>query len=173
MKIIQIIMNSFLTFTARVTILACFCTVNQSYSTAQEATRHEINIPDIPGYITLKCDFHMHTVFSDGLVWPTVRVTEAWRDGLDAISITDHIEYLPHRNDITVNFNRGYDLALPVANKYGIILIKGAEITRPMPPGHLNALFLKDISLLDTADFMMAIKAAIDQGAFVFWNHPC
>ena len=58
--------------------------------------RTEINIPDIPGYLTLKCDFHMHTVFSDGDVWPTVRVQEAWLEGLDAISITDHIEYLPH-----------------------------------------------------------------------------
>lgn len=26
--------------------------------------RKEISLPDIPGYITLKCDFHMHTVFS-------------------------------------------------------------------------------------------------------------
>ncbi len=52
--------------------------------------------PDIPGYETLICDFHMHTVFLDGLVWPTVRVSEAVEEGLDAISITDHIEYLPH-----------------------------------------------------------------------------
>lgn len=36
--------------------------------------RKEILIPDIAGYLTLKCDFHMHTVFSDGNVWPTVRV---------------------------------------------------------------------------------------------------
>ena len=57
-----------------------------------DETRHEIQFPDVPGYQTLKCDFHMHTVFSDGLVWPTVRVNEAWRTGLDAISITDHIE---------------------------------------------------------------------------------
>ncbi|MGD8499689.1 MAG: hypothetical protein PVJ86_03535, partial [Phycisphaerales bacterium] len=55
--------------------------------------RHEINFPDILNYKTLKCDLHMHTVFSDGSVWPTVRVDEAWREGLDAISITDHIEY--------------------------------------------------------------------------------
>ena len=44
--------------------------------------RVEINIPDIPGYRTLKCDFLMHTVFSDGDVWPTVRVQEAWAEGL-------------------------------------------------------------------------------------------
>ncbi len=59
--------------------------------------RQEILIPNIPGYITLKCDFHMHTVFSDGVVWPTVRVSEAWEDGLDAIAITDHIEGHPRK----------------------------------------------------------------------------
>jgi len=36
-------------------------------------------IPDIPGYYTIKCDLHMHTVFSDGKVWPTVRVDAAIR----------------------------------------------------------------------------------------------
>lgn len=62
--------------------------------------RNEIQIPDILGFKTLKCDFHMHTVFSDGLVWPTVRVSEAYSQGLDAIAITDHIEYRPHKNDM-------------------------------------------------------------------------
>lgn len=28
----------------------------------------KFEIPDIPGYFTMKCDFHMHTVFSDGKV---------------------------------------------------------------------------------------------------------
>ena len=54
--------------------------------------RTPVNLPDIPGYVTLKCDFHIHTVFSDGLVWPTVRVEEAWRQGLDGIAMTDHLE---------------------------------------------------------------------------------
>ena len=30
---------------------------------ASGQTRHELQIPDIAGYQTLKCDFHMHTVF--------------------------------------------------------------------------------------------------------------
>lgn len=29
--------------------------------------RNEIRVPDPEGYRTLKCDFHIHTVFSDGL----------------------------------------------------------------------------------------------------------
>ena len=49
----------------------------------QQSGRKTINVPDLLGYQTLKCDFHMHTVFSDGSVWPTVRVDEIWEDGLD------------------------------------------------------------------------------------------
>ena len=48
-----------------------------------------IDFPDIPGYQTLLCDFHIHTVFSDGSVWPDIRVQEAVKDGLDAISLTE------------------------------------------------------------------------------------
>ena len=73
--------------------------------------RHEIHFPDLPGYQTLACDLHMHTMFSDGQVWPSVRVDEAWRQGLDAIAITDHLEYQPHKNDVPTNHNRPYELA--------------------------------------------------------------
>jgi hypothetical protein len=134
--------------------------------------REEIAIPDVLGYQTLKCDFHMHTVFSDGLVWPTVRVTEAWRDGLDAISITDHIEYQPHKNDIPTNHDRPYEIAKPIGDAYNLILIRGSEITRSMPPGHLNGIFLKDCAALDTDKWQDAVQTAADQGAFIFWNHP-
>ena len=47
----------------------------------QTRAKTHIDIPDIPGYITMKCDFHMHTVFSDGSVWPQIRAEEAWREG--------------------------------------------------------------------------------------------
>ncbi|MBT3244504.1 MAG: histidinol-phosphatase [Bacteroidetes bacterium] len=142
------------------------------YCLPAEAQRKEISIPDIPSYLTLKCDFHMHTVFSDGTVWPNIRVLEAWQEGLDAISITDHIEYRPHKKDIQADHNRSYDLAVGAASAAGIILIKGSEITRSNPEGHYNALFLEDSNPLDTPDFFDAIQAAIDQDAFVIWNHP-
>jgi 3',5'-nucleoside bisphosphate phosphatase len=141
-------------------------------SLASGESRHELNFPDILGYKTLKCDFHMHTVFSDGLVWPTVRVDEAWRDGLDVISITDHIEYHPHKQDIPTNHNRPYELVAAKAKEKNILLIKGAEITRDTPPGHFNAIFVTDIPALDTKDFNDAIRIAWEQGGFVFWNHP-
>jgi predicted metal-dependent phosphoesterase TrpH len=134
--------------------------------------RGEINLPDIGGYKTLKCDFHMHTVFSDGLVWPTVRVEEAWREGLDAIAITDHIEYQPHAEDIPTDHNRPYEIAIETAKEKDILLIRGAEITRDAPLGHFNAIFLKDIEPLDTGNINDVMKLANDQGGFVFWNHP-
>jgi hypothetical protein len=139
---------------------------------AQVAARNEIKIPDIPGYVTLKCDFHIHTVFSDGSVWPSVRPEEAWREGLDAFAITDHLEYSPHEKDIKINPNRAYEIAAPRARELDLVIIKGAEITRGMPPGHFNALFLQDANALDTEKWQDGIKAAIDQKAFVFWNHP-
>lgn len=147
-------------------ILICVVGISAAQS------RKIINIPDIPGYKTLKCDFHMHTVFSDGLVWPTVRIEEAWREGLDAIAITDHIEYRPHSKDIVSDHNRSYEIAKPLADALNIVLIRGAEITRSMPPGHFNALFLKNANLLERDDVFDAIREAREQGAFLLWNHP-
>lgn len=138
----------------------------------QDQVREIIRIPDILGYKALKCDFHIHTVFSDGNVWPTVRPMEAWMNGLDALSITDHIEYLPHKDDLKIDFNRSFEIAQSSADGLRLTLIRGAEITRDMPPGHINAIFTTDNNALDTKEWRDAVKAAYDQGAFLFWNHP-
>ncbi len=139
-------------------------------------TRKETYIPDIPGYQTLKCDFHMHSVFSDGDVWPTVRVNEAIKEKLDAIAITEHIEYRPyHRSgDMASDHNRAFVIASEHARKLpdSLIVIHGSEITRDMPPGHINAIFVQDSNPFDTPDWRDALKAAKAQGAFIFWNHP-
>jgi 3',5'-nucleoside bisphosphate phosphatase len=134
-------------------------------------TRREIHIPDVDGMKVLKCDFHMHTIFSDGDVWPTVRVNEAWLHGLDAIAITDHIEGEPRKPHVGGDHNASYEIALPAAQARDILLVRGGEITRDIE-GHYNAIFLNDVNPLDTPDFFDAVRAAIDQGAFVFWNHP-
>jgi hypothetical protein len=158
--------------------------------------RNEMNVPDIPGYRTLKCDFHTHTVFSDGNVWPTIRVDEVWALGYDAIAITDHIEYQPHKKYIPVQHDASYEIAKPKGDAQNIIVIRGSEVTRVMPPGHLNAIFLKDVAAIETdrigemhaedhhrgrfmdsvdhqhKDYMIALEEAINQKAFVFWNHP-
>ena len=140
--------------------------------TAAADTRKDIQFPDIPGFKTIICDFHTHTVFSDGYVWPTVRMDEAWREGIDAIAVTDHIEYQPHSDYVSTDHNASYEVATPAAQRKKIMLIKGTEITRGTPPGHFNAVFIKDVNPIDTDDFMDAVEAAVEQGGFVFWNHP-
>ncbi|NWG13860.1 MAG: histidinol-phosphatase [Acidobacteria bacterium] len=134
--------------------------------------RSPIRIPDIPGYRTLKCDFHVHTVFSDGNVWPQIRAEEAWRQGLDAIAITDHIEYQPHKDDLPINHERSFEIAKIHGDDLGVLVLKGSEVTRKMPPGHFNAVFLKSSRVLDVEDWRDALRLAAGQGAFIFWNHP-
>lgn len=138
----------------------------------QSQTR-KITFPDVPGYHTLVCDLHQHTVFSDGSVWPDIRVREAILDGVDAISITDHIEYQPHKADIPhPDRNRSFEVAKEYAKDKDLIIIHGVEITRSMPPGHANAIFIKDANKLIIDDPIAAYREANAQGAFVFWNHP-
>lgn len=157
------------------TLLVSGLLLLSGFNYPQTHSRKEILVPDILGYKTLKCDFHLHTVFSDGYVWPTARVDEAWQEGLDVIAISDHIEYLPHKEEILpgkFDFNRSYELAKKRADRLSILLIKAGEITRDLPPGHWNAVFLDDVNRLDRPEFEDTLREAVDQKAFVFWNHP-
>ena len=140
-----------------------------------------IAIPNLEGYLTLKCNFHIHTIFSDGLVWPTVRIDEAYKEGLDAISITEHLESRRYIREIEklsgvslkkLSHNLSYEIAEPYAKEKNIILIRGSEITRAMPPGHHNAIFISNSDELVKPDYMDAFRAAKAQNAFIFWNHP-
>ena len=134
--------------------------------------RRILNIPDLPGYVTLKCDLHLHTVFSDGSIWPLNRLAEAYINGLDAIAITDHIEYTPKKDYIPVDLNAAWKISEASAKEGNLILVHGAEITRDMPPGHLNALFITDANELKKDSVYDAVAAAAAQGAFIQWNHP-
>ncbi len=138
--------------------------------------RQIILIPDVGSYPVLKCDFHMHTVFSDGHVWPSVRIQEAWTEGLDVLAITDHVEYKPNKNDVTASNDRSWELAGNLAAENGLTLIKGTEITRSTPPGHFNALFIGDGSVYISDNSPekdeQALLKAKEQDAFLFWNHP-
>lgn len=143
---------------------------------AQEHTHNSStphSFPDIPGYKSLKTDLHIHTVFSDGKVWPNIRIMEALRDNLDAISLTEHLEYQPHKEDIPhPDRNRSYEIAMAEAKEHDLLIIHGSEITRSAPMGHNNAVFIKDANpiLQDAAED--AFAEAKKQNAFVFWNHP-
>ena len=132
-----------------------------------------LTYPDIEGFKTLKVDLHMHTVFSDGNVWPTIRVQEALRENLDAISLTEHLEYQPHQEDIPhPDRNRAYHLAFEEAKEHDLLIIPGSEITRSEPVGHSNAVFISDANKLLQDAPEAAFSEAKKQNAFVFWNHP-
>lgn len=151
-----------------------------------------IEFPDTAEHQTLVVDLHTHTVFSDGHVWPNIRMAEAIMDGLDAIAVTEHAEYQPHLADIPhPDRNRSYNEAtasLPEGSE--LIVIAGSEITRAGPVGHMNAVFIDDANELlqisdppepfDAGEYYAkagqwpaqeAVDEANDQGGFVFWNH--
>lgn len=155
--------------------LVCCTVAAYAHSQAGHSHRMErsLKFPDIAGYKTMKCDLHQHTVFSDGHVWPNIRVQEALKDSLDAISLTEHLEYQPHKDDIPhPDRNRSYELALKEAKDHNLIIIRGSEITRRMPPGHANAIFIEDANKLLISDSIQVFQEAKRQKAFIFWNHP-
>lgn len=152
-------------------LLLCFYILLSPGIMAQQV-RKEIRIPDILGYQTLKCDFHVKTVFSDGQVWPTVRVEEAWREGLDAIAIADLVDYQSNNDQQDGDRNRSSEIAKPMADLMGLVLIRGAEIARNTSPGHLTAIFVRNANLLERESWWDACVEAKEQGAFVFLNQP-
>ena len=149
-----------------------------------------IVMPNLPGFVTLKGDLHLHTVFSDGAVWPSFRVYEATRDGLDFIALTDHIDFQGSPNELARDYNRPHAIATTAASRTKLILIKGAEISPRTPPYHANTLFLTDVNALPTgymadsrgrfamkpnptrAELMAPFLEARKQGAFITYNHP-
>lgn len=165
------------------------------YRTMQNV-RNVLNIPDIPGYLTLKCDFHLHTVFADAQVSPAGRVQESWYEGMDVIAMTEHVGVHKNKGIHLEDQNLPYELAAAEARKLGMMVIHGAEITRAKPFGHMNALFIKDGNVfsqdryyldkdgnvlydketgraLNNEETLKADFAAAEaQGAFILWNHP-
>ena len=168
-----------------------------------EACRREVILPQVNGYNVYKADLHTHTVFSDGQVMPSLRVQEAWLDGLDIMAVTEHIEYRPREDEfvkylkkyvdpkydggvnhklgakgvseegVMVDLNYCVELSKKEAEKYGLLIIPGAEITRNgTNVGHFNALFTTDNNTIYDVDPIKAIRNAKAQGALVMHNHP-
>ena len=172
-------------------LLTALCGIALFAAAAPAQVRHEMIVPDIPGYQTLKGDMHMHTIFSDGSVWPTTRVQECVWEGLDVLCITDHVDgrLQKHTNNGTFNKekvdrNTSFQIAEKAAKETDVIIIHGCEVTSQlMPPGHFNALFVTDNnpigSAMDAAGpdnqpkgADAAFRVAKSQGAFLTWNHP-
>ncbi|MEH6745077.1 Sb-PDE family phosphodiesterase [Hyphomonas sp.] len=142
------------------------------------ATAHEraVEFPDTAdGSVVLAADLHTHSVFSDGEVWPSIRVKEAHLDGLQVLAVTEHLEHQPHKADMPhPDRNRSYEVAEEVraSSEFDLMVINGAEVTHDQPYGHINAIFLDDANALLVEEPKQAMEAAKAQGAFVFLNHP-
>lgn len=149
------------------------------------AESRRLEFPDLgDGRKALAIDLHTHSVFSDGAVWPSIRVEEARRDGLAAMAVTEHLEYQPKFRDIPhEDRNRSYQVASETAevgeddtglSAQPLEVINGSEITKSSIDrgGHINAVFLTDANAVMGTDARAQLRAANDQGAFTFWNHP-
>lgn len=66
-------------------------------------------------------DLHSHTTESDGTYTPAELVSAAVEAGLDALAITDH------------DTLAGYQMAAPLAEKAGLLLICGIELSTKIP----------------------------------------
>lgn len=164
--------------------VAAFAALSWGHGSVSPDIREDgraIEFPDTADHVTLVVDLHTHSVFSDGHVWPFIRVAEAVRDGLDALAVTEHLEYQPHRAQMPhPDRNSAFHEARLAAATTDLIVINGSEITRNAPAGHMNAVFVGDANELlpmanrdEVASFPVeeAVAAANRQGAFVFWNH--
>ncbi|MDF3078395.1 MAG: phosphotransferase [Sphingobacteriaceae bacterium] len=174
------------------TLLFSFIILATSFTAfSQNIPRNpKVKVPDIPGYVTLKCDFHMHTAYSDGHVMPKVRVDEAERDGLDVISVTEHSDMEKYPDEIKRDREHAFQLGVSAAEDTHVLVIRGAEISPRVPPYHNNALFLQNADKLPygytasskkvfimkenpTKEELMAPFLEVQkQGGFVIYNHP-
>ena len=136
--------------------------------------QRDMVFPNTADYRVLTADLHTHTVFSDGHVWPNVRVAEGLRDGLDILAITEHLEWQPHRADLpNPDRNRAYAIAQEAATDEPILVVPGVEITRELPTGHINAIFVEDANSLvqldagadDAAEMAARLDALPDWGS--------
>ena len=152
-------------------ILSCCAILNAQQLTSDRS----IVFPDLDGHLTLVSDFHSHTAFSDGDVWPTIRVEEADKDQLDILAITDHLyddEYSAHKEDIpNPDQNRSFTIAKN-HSKDKLIVVNGVELSRDMPLGHCNAIFINNSNNFKDKNEYEIFKEAKKQKAFTFWNHP-
>jgi hypothetical protein len=177
-------------FVGRFSLLLAIASAALATIAFAQQPRDSVRLPDIPGYHTLTGDVHLHTVFSDGQVWPSFRVHEAEREGLDFIALTDHIDYEGSPAELRRDYNKPYEIAVKSAKGSDLIVLRGAEISPRTPPYHANAIFLKDVNALPTGymegekgkfvmkahprhdELLAPFVAAAKQGAFITYNHP-
>ncbi|HET8642017.1 MAG TPA: CehA/McbA family metallohydrolase [Pseudonocardiaceae bacterium] len=115
------------------------------------------DLPALPGTRWLACDFHSHTVHSDGtLTVPQLAVRAAAR-GLDVLAVTDH-NTISHHAELA-----------EASARYGVLLLPGQEVTTDT--GHANA--FGPIGWVDFREPASSWLAAVSRaGGLLSINHP-
>jgi histidinol phosphatase-like PHP family hydrolase len=145
-------------------------------------SRTDLQFPRLGEFEVVTGDFHVHTLYSEGTVMPSVRLYEAWSEGLDVLAITDHAEFL--RTALPEKRGRAYEEVRELAKALGLVLIRGAEVSTvfgaerermSQVTARKNAdfivLFVKDENAL-FAPFEVAMERAREQGCINLWAHP-
>lgn len=114
-------------------------------------------LPADDGLSWLACDFHAHTLHSDGELGIAELAAYAVDTGLDVLAVTDHNTVSHHP-------------ALPGwSEQYGVTLLPGQEVTTDR--GHANA--FGDIGSIDFRRPPSTWVAAVrDRGGLLSINHP-
>ena len=115
------------------------------------------DLPAEPGMRWLACDFHAHTVHSDGGLTVPQLAARAVARGLDVLAVTDHNTVSHHAE-------------LPAASRrYGVHLLPGQEVTTDT--GHANA--FGPLPWVDFRQDAAAWRIAVEYGDGLFSiNHP-
>lgn len=115
------------------------------------------DLPATDGLTWWACDFHAHTLHSDGSLGIAELAARAVDAGLDVLAVTDHntVSHHPH---------------LPgIADRYGVTLLPGQEVTTDR--GHANA-----FGPIGWVDFRRPAQEWVDQvdreGGILSINHP-
>jgi hypothetical protein len=115
------------------------------------------NLPAEPGLRWLACDFHAHTVHSDGTLTVAELAARAASRGLDVLAVTDHNTISHHAS------------LAELSARYGVLLVPGQEITTDT--GHANA-----FGPIGWVDFREPVSAWLSHvsgaGGVLSINHP-
>jgi 3',5'-nucleoside bisphosphate phosphatase len=144
--------------------------------------RTEIQFPKLGEFQVVTGDFHVHTLYSEGTVMPSVRLYEAWTEGVDVVSITDHTEFLT--TSLPEKKGRAFSEVADLAKALDLVLIRGAEVSTVYSAENemmtdvvrrsntdFIVLFVQDENAL-FAPFDIAMERARQQGCLNIWAHP-
>ncbi|MBQ3260513.1 MAG: hypothetical protein IJA66_05410 [Alistipes sp.] len=137
--------------------------VTPSYR-VREAWRHGLDIVAITDHIEWRGTERKLLQYMDRYI------PEEYNNNSRGINVsmmhdTTHLEL-----GILSNLNAGYEQAVETNQQFGLLIVRGAEITRGA--NHFNVIFTTDNNKIYHPDLETSMRNALEQGALVMHNHP-